>query len=507
MNFAYIFKHKKIMALTSGCLLVLSLPPYYFWPISLVCFSYLLYCLNSSNTKKESFLLGYWFGFGFFSIGLSWIGNAVLVDPWQTGWLYPIILCASGLFFGFFVAIPSLLSFWYKNIFTKIIIFASWWTVFEWIRSFFLTGFSWNLLGTSLAFSPTMIQSASIFGTYGLTFFFIIFSGLPIAYIKDKKNRIIALSLIFVIAISNFIFGYIRLNQSYQNTPVIIRLVQPAISQKLKWEESSLHNNFIQHINMSKKQPLDNIDFVIWGETASPYNPKFRTEYLQDYISAVPDNGYLIFGGIDYAFENSKYYPKNSMFVMNKQGHVVDSYDKMHLVPFGEYVPFRKYLPEFIRPIANIIGEFKTGKNHKKIILPKKPSFGGLICYEIIFPSQIIDKNNRPQWLIVLTNDGWYGNSMGPYQHLVAAQMRAVEEGLPVVRSANTGISAVIDAYGRVIKQIPLQKSDILDVKLPKDIKATLYADYGNTIILTICLLIIAIISILHIKNKKISLK
>ena len=202
--------------------------------------------------------------------------------------------------------------------------------------------------------------------------------------------------------------------------------------------------------------------------------------------------GYLITGLVRHDDESNDYQPYNSMYVIDDNGNTVAYYDKHHLVPFGEYVPLRKYLPEWVRPVANVVAEFGVGEPYKNIALPDYPPFGALICYEIIFPDAVVNRNNPPQWLVVLTNDGWYGKSFGPYQHLVAAQMRAVEEGITVVRSANSGISAVINPVGKIKAQIPLYAKQTLDVKLPLITKVpTVYAQIGGKIMALVMLLIL----------------
>lgn len=219
-------------------------------------------------------------------------------------------------------------------------------------------------------------------------------------------------------------------------------------------------------------------------------------------MQAVPSGGYLLTGLVRYELDGETFAPVNSMFVINTQGKIVDFYDKSHLVPFGEYIPFRRWLPDWIRPITNVVANFLPGTGPKVIKTEGQPSFGALICYEIIFPSQIVDADNRPQWLVNLTNDGWYGVSQGPYQHLVTARMRAVEEGLSIVRAANTGISAIISPYGQITAFLPLNQKGIIDAELPAPTSlSTVYGHWGNLLPLTLCLLNIIFAFLLHRKD------
>ena len=488
-----LFSHKKTLCLAAGALSVLALPPYYMLPLLFISFSWLLLCLSKATSGKQAFAYGYWFGFGWFACGFSWVGNALLIDIAAFGWLYPITLFASGAFFGLFIGAPAYFTYCFKKPYAQWLAFAALWVIFEWIRSFILTGFPWNLLGSVLAFSPQTIQTAALFGTYGLSLLVLLGVSAPtlIFIYRNKISVTIATSTILLISIFIYAFGAWRIqNISDETSDINIRIVQPSIPQAMKWDNASLENNFLEYIRLSKSKPLDNIDFVIWGETATPYPLDIEKYYRELITEAVPPKGYLITGLVRYEFESAyDYRPLNSMFILNKQGEIVDFYDKSHLVPFGEYMPLRKFLPDWIKPITQTVADFKSGKAHKVFKLKNYPSFGALICYEIIFPSEIINPSNKPEFLVNLTNDGWYGDSSGPRQHLVSTQLRAVEEGITIIRAANTGISAVISPIGKIVAFLPLNHKNILDITLPKQLSLpTLYGKYGNFIPLTLCL-------------------
>ncbi|MFV0627503.1 MAG: apolipoprotein N-acyltransferase [Alphaproteobacteria bacterium] len=496
-----LLNYKKISSLILGTIAVGGLPPYYHFYLLFFSFTGLLLLINNAEKPKQAFACGYWFGFGFFSIGFSWIGNALLIDAATTGWLYPITLLSSGLFFGLFTALPAYLSFkYFKGIYQRYIAFGCLWTLFEWLRSFILTGFPWNLLGSVLAFDIKYVQLADIFGTYGLSLLVLLMCGAPALLISQRnfKSAITCFIFLFTTPIVIFYYGTIKLNNNntLEKSEIKIRIVQPSIPQKMKWDEKSLKNNFDEYIRISKSENLEDIDFTIWGETASPFPLDMEPLYLQKSTEAISKKGYLVTGSIkyEYNFSEGMYQPANALMVINNEGKILDSYDKSHLVPFGEYIPLKKFLPSWIKPVTNVVANFKQGNGNKSIKIGEHPSFGGLICYEIIFPSQIVDKSNRPRWLINITNDGWYGVSSGPYQHLVTTQLRAVEEGLTIVRVANSGISALISSNGEVLEQILLNKKEFLDTFLPRnlDIK-TLYSIYGNCLIVTLCLSILTL--------------
>lgn len=493
-----LISYPKTVAFLCGWLAVAALPPFFVWPVLLICVSVLLWLINRSNSAKKSFGLGYSFGFAFFAFGLSWINNALLIEATTFGWLIPITFVASGAFFGLFAAIPAWLCWYVRKPILQYLLFTSLFVLCEWVRSFFLTGFPWNLLGTTLAFSDTMIQLASIGGTYLLSLMVLLVAGIPFVFlnIKGLKNRVMLLSLVAILIGGIYGFGWWRLNKHpYEKSDVVVRLVQPAIPQSMKWNPAQLDMNLQKHIKMSQYPSDEKINFIVWGETAFPYSLEFD-DYQRSLLQyAIPEKTWLLTGGLRYKLLNDREYEVyNSLFVVDDKTNIVDSYDKSHLVPFGEYVPLREYLPKWARPIASAIGNFRKGNGPKVMQVEKLPKFGGLVCYEVIFPHEILNQNNRPDWLVNITNDGWYGKSAGPYQHLVATKMRAVEEGVTIVRVAGSGISALVDPVGRIIKQIGLHQEGIADVNLPKISQfTTLYSCYGNLLIVGLCLVLVVL--------------
>lgn len=484
--------HKKITAFLLGSLSVQAFPPFYHWYLLFICLSGLLLLVNTAQNKKQAFSAGYWFGFGFFSFGLAWVNNALLVHPEQTGWLVPITFLISGAFLGLFLAFPALLSFLFKSLPARWLALGSWIVIFEWLRSWILTGFPWNLWGSCLAVNSALIQGASVIGTYGLSLILILTSSAPTFILNaPSKRKIVTVSAsVASVILLLWAFGTWRLsNRINESSETKIRFVQPSISQTVKWSKELQQQHFQKYIELSRSQPLTDIAAVIWGETASPYQLDMDSPAMQQALQAVPDNGFLITGQVRY--EDNYYggwWLLNSALAINHQGVIEDSYDKSHLVPFGEYIPLREYLPDFIRPVANTIGTFKPGTGPRNIKLPTLPPFGIQICYEIIFPHHIITQNPKPEWLINLTNDGWYGISSGPYQHLVSTRLRAAEEGITIARSANSGISALINPYGETIAELGLSEEGILDAALPKQLQIpTVYNRLGNFLPLLLC--------------------
>ncbi|MCQ2741485.1 MAG: apolipoprotein N-acyltransferase, partial [Alphaproteobacteria bacterium] len=444
-------KYAKVLSSLCGGLSVLAFAPWYQMWAAFVSFSVLIWLLLNAKTAKESFVKGYCFGFFHFALGLSWVGNALLIDAETFGWLYPVTLGGAGLFFGLFFAIPAWVAFYAKQNWQKWGAFCSCVVIGEWLRCFIFTGFPWNLIGYNLAFSTELIQFAAVGGTLLLSLVSLLCYSVfgLVLFQKDKISWV--WGLLFCVAVFGGLYGFGRYRLAHQEnleTDKVVKIVQPSIPQTLKWDRVSAEDNFKEYIDLTEQAEIKVPDLIIWGETASPFildKDDFHRNMVNDVL---PEKSYLVTGMIHYTLEDEEYIPHYSLAVFDKAGDLVDYYYKSHLVPFGEYIPLRNLLPSFLRPIANQIGTFGRGDGPKVIALDGLPTFGGVICYEIIFPHEIVKQNQRPEFLINLSNDGWYGDSAGPYQHWEAAKLRAVEDGMTVVRAANNGISGMISAYG-----------------------------------------------------------
>lgn len=489
-------KYYKMSALLCGMILASALPPCYQLWAAFVTFGFIVFLCCRVEKLCSLAAIGYWFGFGYFSLGFYWIGNALLVDIERTGWLYPITLILNGAFFGLFTIVPFMLTKLSKSVILKILLLASGWCLSEWFRGFFLTGFPWNPVSSVLAVSPNLIQTLAWWGTYGLSLVIVIVFAWPAVWLNKPNWKTFALMLLSPIALAILweygAFVIAHRPKINHGKAIMVRLVQPSIPQSLKWDKNALEQNVKEYVELSHGHDSNHIDFTLWGETAVPYDLTYDMEQVRKIRSSSPRYGYLISGFVRYEPDGNRYKPFNSFGVINRQGSLVAVYDKSHLVPFGEYIPLREYLPEWVKPVANTISEFGRGIKFETIKIGNYPEFAPLICYEIIFSDEIVRKDNKPKWAIVLTNDGWYGVSSGPYQHLVAAQMRAVEEGISIVRSANSGISAVINPYGEVTAQIPLGERGYKDTMVkPDEARKTIFGFCGNYIPLTMSYLIL----------------
>ncbi len=491
----------------------LALPPFHLIFVLLPAVTGLVWAVYRSIGIKDAFGTGWWFGLGHGLVGYYWISNAFLVDAENHGILAPfsVIGIAGGLAIlpGLTAAATWRLCRWCAApAITFVLIFGFVWGVSEWIRSWIFTGFTWNLVATIWTISPELLQTAAMIGPYGLGVLTIVLAGLPALFFinKCRFRASVCISIGLILSAALWFCGHLRLESATYHPvdKVRLRLIQPNIPQHLKWRQDLRASHVQKQIRLSIS-PTESFSptHVIWPETAVPFD--LSADYwLRKAISAVvPPGGLLITGAPrSERFEYGHQRAYNSIHAIDDKGVVAASYDKRHLVPFGEYIPLR-WIFGLSKFTAGRV-DFQPGKTARVFDLAGLPPVAMLICYEVIFPAEIIDTKHRPAWVLNLTNDAWFGFSAGPHQHLAAAQLRAVEQGLPVVRVANTGISAVIDAYGRLEASLPLGKEGYLDSSLPAALaEATPYGKFGDKLTLLLLLIGMAILWLAKIRDFK----
>jgi apolipoprotein N-acyltransferase len=476
-----------------GALAAAALSPVDLAPVLVISFGGLVWLLDGTTSRRGALALGWSFGFGFFFAGLYWITAALFVDIATFWWLVPITLTVTPAGFALFTALAVLVAYEVGRRFAltrsaRILVLAVSWTAAEYLRGHILTGFPWNLVGYAWAGAfpgaIAVLQSASVLGIYGLSLITVMAAALPARLGDLGRGRgwagLAALLLVAVPAAA----GAWRLAAAQRDTVpgVMLRVVQPSIPQTLKNDPQAELKNFQRLLSLSVSPGAAAVTDVIWPEAAAPPLLERYAHLRQTMSAVVPPDGVLITGA-ERAEPLEGWPPRqvwNSVLALDSRGAIVATYDKAHLVPFGEYVPLRGILP--MDKIAPSIGDFTAGAGPRTLDLPALPPVSPLICYEAIFPGAVIDPDRRPQWLLNVTNDAWYGVTSGPFQHLAIARVRAVEEGMPLVRAANNGISAVIDPYGRVLARLDLDAVGVLDQPLPRALSATPYErlrDYG----------------------------
>lgn len=356
--------------------------------------------------------------------------------------------------------------------------FAACWTATEWLRGHLFTGFPWNLAGYAVADYAAFRQAAALVGSYGLSFLVILAAVLPVAVLGCRRRDLVVTTAFLVSLIASvWVFGELRLARTEtENSGVQVRIVQGNVPQREKWQASKRGEILNRYVSLSAQQGAP--DLILWPESAFPGLLDEDRAAQQKVLSAMPKRTMLLTGVPARVQVGSQIKFYNSVQAYLQGYGLIDSYAKHHLVPFGEYVPFRNWLP-FDRMVGGT-SDFSAGPGPRTLYLRGLPPVGIAICYEIIFPGHVIDRTQRPAWIFNATNDAWFGASIGPEQHLASARMRAVEEGLPVIRAANTGISAVIDANGRVIDKLGMQETGTIDALLPSPLRPTLYAWWGD---------------------------
>ncbi|MEN8237300.1 MAG: apolipoprotein N-acyltransferase [Pseudomonadota bacterium] len=486
-------------ALTLGALTALALPPIGGVPILFLTFPRFLklFSLQSGSNSRQAFFIGWWFGFGFFVAGLYWIAFSLHVDLQRFFWLIPFAVLGIPAILAIYIGLITLITrFLRVQGLSRCLLFAVLWTGFEWIRGHFFFAFPWNLIGYSWDRFPSFLQLAAYVGIYGVSLVTVFLATLLNLW-DEWKNRKLARSLMTTaFVLSLIIWGIIGSMRLYDSAPskfstksTMIRLVQPNIEQKIKWRRDTAQAQF-QHLLKLTTQPADDLwnkqpDIIVWPESAVPFFLDESQHALNIIANVLPDNSILITGAPRRTFGEPKPFTLwNSVFAINHQGEIVGVYDKFHLVPFGEYLPLRKLLPTIPKITEGTI-DYSAAKGPQTLELPGLPPVSPLVCFEGIFPSEVTaTQGPRPKWLLNITNDAWFGYTSGPFQHFASVRVRAIEEGLPLIRVANSGISGIIDAYGRVIATLGLNKNGVLNVLLPPPIKEqTFYGRFGDLIL------------------------
>jgi apolipoprotein N-acyltransferase len=476
------------LAALCGVLAVGALPPLYIVPLLIPAFTGLLWLMRGVASRWGAFGTGWAFGFGYFVAGLYWVTEALLTDPEKFGWMVPIAVPALAAGMAIYIGLAVLAAHLTRmRGVALVLVFAAAWSAAEWLRGIALTGFPWNPAGTVWAFSHVTMQSASVVGVYGLGLVTVLAAAMPAVLGWQGRRRWRPVAAAFGVLALFMVVGGARLFGPDPGTVpgVHLRIVQANIAQSHKWRRDLRVAHLERHLKLTRAPGIKKITHVIWPETAAPFFLSIDAPARDAVASVAPRNGLVITGAVRRtARPPLKFW--NSLHAIDARGRLVGSYDKHHLVPFGEYVPLRRYLP--VKKIAGGDTEFSRGPGAVTLTLPGLPPVSPLICYEAIFPGAVVAPGTpRPAWLLNITNDAWFGTSAGPHQHLAAARFRAVEEGLPLVRAANTGISAVFDAHGRTVARLGLGRTGVLDAPLPRKLATrTIFATIGNWALLVL---------------------
>jgi apolipoprotein N-acyltransferase len=506
-----------LAAVAAGAVGALAMPPFGFLPalvLSLVPAIWLLDGTMKGGTSrwahvKTAALLGWFWGFAYFVAGLWWLGAPFLVEADQFAWAMPFGVLGLPALLAFFPAFGFALArlLWLPDA-RRILAFALGLTVAEWLRGHLFTGFPWNSPGMALGQNLWLMQSASLIGLYGLTFLSLCIAAAPAVLLTGQTARARwtapVLAAAALLGLAGFGLWRVPTQASATVPDVRLRIMQPNLPQDAKFNPRNRDAIMRHYLSLSAKPGQNGAapTHIIWPESAFPFLLHRDPASLAQ-IGALLEPGSVLITGAARMDEPlpgeavGKFY--NAIQVIDDRGTILGAYDKVHLVPFGEYVP--KFLDDLIkalglRQFVHIPGGFEPAEKRMTLAIPGLPPIAATICYEAIFPGEILADSPRPDLILNVTNDAWFGQTPGPYQHFAQARLRAVEEGLPLLRAANTGISAVIDPFGRIVDKLPLGVEGNISSNLPVAEPATVYSKGGKfylTVTLAICLMLLVV--------------
>lgn len=528
-------------ALAAGGASVLALPPFFISPVLLLTLPVLAWLIDgpahddaTADGRKvrawRAAIAGWWFGFAYFVLGLFWIGEAFLVEAEKFAWLLPaavtLLPAFLAVFFAVAAAVAALVS---RPGLSRVLALAITLSLAEWLRGHVLTGLPWNVIGYALTPPGILLQSASVFGIYGLTLLTVVVFAAPLVGLahagrgddgrsgwRQLDGVAISLAVLGCLAF----YGAHRLSTATDHSVagVKLRIVQPSVPQREKWRPENQREIFDLHLRLSRSDGSGRIDdlagvtHVVWPEAAMPFMPLESPQALSEIAELLPDDVYLLTGAlraerpmldaaataVDPLAVRRATRVYNSLMALNDRGGLSGLYDKIHLVPFGEYLPMQSVLERIgLEQLTRLRGGFAVGRAPRPLIdVPGLPPLIALICYEAIFPAAVVQGADRPALIVNVTNDGWFGQTTGPHQHFHKARVRAVEEGVPLVRAANNGISALIDPFGRYQRRLGLDERGVIDTALPVAVAPPVYARLGDFIFLLMIIMGIAVLSL-----------
>jgi len=480
-------KKDVLLSLCSGFLLILPFPNFNLEFVAWFALVPLLYAIQGKEFRR-SFTLGFLTGFTSFLGILYWIivavhtyGNVPLI-------LSGLILLLLVMYLSLYVGVFTFLTRWVqKRLGIQTLLFIpALWVSLEYLRSFLLTGFPWANLGHSQYLNLPFIQIADITGVYGLSFVVLLVNATLFTVLHQWPRRVVPsreIAFAVVVLLGVLIYGYGKMRAIDQQIPhrpsLRVRIIQGNIDQSIKWDESFQRETLRIYERLSLRAAEEKPDLIIWPETATPFFFQEAREY-QPFVLDIPrkTNAFLLFGTPSYKIERGKVNHYNSAYLASPSGEVVEKYDKIHLVPFGEYVPFGDILS--LGSIGEGIGNFKSGKKISNFSLPQG-KFGVVICFEIIFPDLCRRfVKDGADFLVTLTNDAWFGRTSAPYQHFSIATFRAVENRVFIARAANTGISGLIDSKGKILKRGEIFTEEAMTGTIRLSKNRTFYTLYGD---------------------------
>ena len=487
-----------LLAFVAGLVSAFGFEPVGLWPLTLTALAVLMALVRAAPHLRAALARGWWFGVGHFTLGLNWIATAFTYQAAMPAWLGWIAVILLSLYLAVYPAVAGGLAWRWgrERPLAFVLLFAAAWIVIEWLRATMFTGFAWNPAGVILL-STFLSRLATLVGTYGLSGIVILLAGclLLLAERRWRVTAALALPPIFVGIL------LMAVSTTPPATPVWLRIVQPNIGEAEKWKPEEIARNMTRLIALSTI-PGPRPQLLLWPEAAvtQPLENGLAgyqqdAQDLREHLGAVAGpESLLLTGGVTWRARNGVDISSatNSVFALAGSGRILARYDKAHLVPYGEYLPMRPILSRIgLSRLAPGDVDFDAGPGPRSAALPIVGKVGFQLCYEIIFSGEVVDRNDRPNFIFNPSNDAWFGR-WGPPQHLAQARLRALEEGLPVLRATPTGISGVVDAEGRLVRSLPWRTAGLIDTRLPAPKPPTLFARFGNLLPILFALLLVA---------------
>lgn len=486
-------------AVAAGASTALSLSPLHLLPFVFGHAALLLLVARAPSVRAAA-LRGWLWALGYHVAGLHWIANAMLVNAGEHAWLIPFANLGLPAFLALFAAVAAALARrLFRDGWPLWLGLSALYAAAEWIRGHALTGFPWNLPSATVDAWTALLQPAALTGAYGLSLLVLLVSMAPALWLDPACTRRFRLagSAVAVVLLATMAgWGTARLaalpglEDAAGRVPgTVIRVVQGNVPQRDKWNPLLKPAHLARYLDLSRPdrpadarapglQPDAAPTVVVWPETAVAHLVGETPQLTEALAEAAPPGGSLLFGAPRITRLGRLNAIHNSLFALTADAATLWTFDKAHLVPFGEYVPLRDVLP--LDPIVQGRRDFVPGPGPRSLDLAGAPPVSVLICYEAIFPGGAIDPDARPAWMLNATNDAWFGRWSGPHQHLAIARLRAVEQGLPMIRAANTGISTVIDTAGRIVVRLDIGRTGSIDSPLPVALPPTPYSIFSD---------------------------
>ena len=476
-----------LIAFAIGALSAFAFAPVGLWPLMLLAIAGLLELVWRSKSLKQALATGWGFGLGQFVVGLNWIATAFTYQAAMPAWLGWVAVVLLSLYLAIYPALAAGLAWRFKaeQPIAAVLVLAGAWPVSEWLRGKIFTGFPWNPVGVSLV-DTHLLNAATVIGTYGLSLLVVLAGGM-LWLLTRKKWRNASILIVVLIAMH-----FMPWPQTAAATGRNIRVIQPNIGQEDKWREGYGDEAEFRLISLSLKAGGRHPRLLLWPEAAvtdpledsRPEDAPYAAMGRARAAALVAPNEYLLTGGLAVFSKDGRKIDSlaNSIFILGQGGRELGRYDKAHLVPYGEYLPMRPLLSAIgLSRLAPGDFDFNSGPGPRSVTLPGWGKVGFQLCYEMIFSGEVVDRHNRPDFIFNPSNDAWFGR-WGPPQHLAQARLRAAEEGIPVIRSTPTGISAVVDAHGHIIEALPWRTAGVIDTTLPPAASPTFFSRFGNII-------------------------